>query len=62
MLLMEQMTERSGMSRWTLMKELQIGRLHGAQNGVRGTWRVSEPCFEAWLVGEKCEHQAVEAA
>ena len=57
MLVMEQMAERSGMSRWTLMKELKVERLHGAQNGKRGTWRVSEACFEAWLLGQRCEHQ-----
>lgn len=54
---MEDLVEESGISRWTLMKELQTGRLHGAQNKKRGTWRVEEACFRTWMLGENCSHQ-----
>jgi hypothetical protein len=43
------------------MKELQTGRLHGAQNSKHGTWRVAESCFEAWLIAQPCAHKAVAA-
>lgn len=55
---MAEMTERSGLSRWTLMKELQDGNLHGVHTKKYGTWRVYESCFDAWLLGFSCEHRA----
>ncbi|WP_288120920.1 helix-turn-helix domain-containing protein [Microbacterium sp. 69-7] len=55
------MERRSGLSRYTLMRALKAGKLHGMHTGVNGTWRVREECFENWLEGERCAHQAVAA-
>jgi len=58
---MSEMERRSGLSRYTLMRALKAGKLHGMHTGVNGTWRVREECFENWLEGERCAHQAVAA-
>ncbi len=59
---MDQLVEESGLSRWTLMRALQEGGLHGGQRKKRGTWVVEEPCFRAWMVDEPCAHRAQTAA
>jgi len=59
---MDEMVEQSGLSRYTIMKELQAGRLHGGQRKKRGTWTVDEACFHAWMRGDECEHRAVMVA
>lgn len=41
-----------------LREALRAGKLHGVQNGKGGTWRVAEPCMEAFMLGNACEHQA----
>ncbi|MDF2506244.1 MAG: hypothetical protein K0Q52_103 [Microbacterium sp.] len=56
-LTMDELVKESGISRFTLMPALQRGDLHGFQRVKRGTWRVDRPCFDAWMAGEKCEHQ-----
>lgn len=61
-LTMREMTEISGISRFTLMAALQEGRLHGGQAIKRGTWRSREDCFDAFLVGDECPHRAVPVA
>lgn len=55
-LTMREMTEISGISRFTLMAALQEGRLHGGQAVKRGTWRSRDDCFDAFLVGDDCPH------
>lgn len=59
---MAEICDRSGLSRWTLMKELQEGSLHGVQTKKYGTWRVDAECLDAWLAGEKCKHRKEAAA
>lgn len=54
---MEDVVRESGISRNTIMTALQVGKLHGAQNKKRGTWRVERGCMEAWMRGEDCEHR-----
>ncbi|QHF24125.1 helix-turn-helix domain-containing protein [Rathayibacter sp. VKM Ac-2804] len=41
----------------TVRELLRSKELHGQQRKVRGPWTVKEPCLEAYLDGEKCEHQ-----
>lgn len=41
----------------TIRLALVSGELHGTQHVKGGRWLVREDCFEAWLDGEKCEHQ-----
>ncbi len=57
-MVMKEMVEESKISRFTLALRLSEGKLHGTQNGTRGRWRVHRSCFEAFMVGEQCEHQA----
>lgn len=57
-MVMKEMVEESGISRFTLQLRLGEGALHGSQSKPRGTWRVHRNCFDAFMVGEKCEHQA----
>lgn len=57
-MIMKQMVEESGISRFTLQLRLSEGALHGTQGTARGRWRVHRDCFEAFMLGEMCEHQA----
>jgi len=59
---MAEMVEESGISRYTIMPALQTGKLHGGQPKIRGTWRVEEDCFRAWMRGDQCEHRQERAA
>ncbi|MDL5351092.1 hypothetical protein [Microbacterium sp. zg-YB36] len=53
---MAEMVEESGISRYTIMPALQLEELHGGQPKTRGTWRVEEACFRAWMLNEPCPH------
>lgn len=59
---MDNLVEESRLSRWTLMRALQTGELHGGQRRKYGTWHVEESCFHAWMLGEQCAHRAKVAA
>ena len=41
----------------TIRVALTAGELHGAQRVKGGRWLIREDCLEAWLDGQKCEHQ-----
>lgn len=59
---MDELVAESCLSRWTLMRALQEGALHGGQRKKRGTWVVEEQCFRAWMLDETCEHRKATAA
>lgn len=40
----------------TVRNALKDGSLHGGQMRPRGSWRISEPCADAWISGAKCSH------
>ena len=42
----------------TIRKALEAGNLHGSQQAARGRWIIRRACLDAWITGEKCEHQA----
>lgn len=44
----------------TIRKACESGELHGTQRTKNGRWSIRLTCLEAWLDGEKCEHQAAE--
>lgn len=50
----------SGNHTETLGEACRLGELHGAQRKKGGSWKIQQPCLEAWIAGEKCEHQAAE--
>ena len=41
----------------TVRRALEDGKLHGSQSGAGGRWLIREECLDAWIDGEKCEHQ-----
>lgn len=58
----EQMAAESGIHSQTILKALRTGKLHGGQAVKRGTWRVEEGCFRAWVRGDACSHRVEQAA
>jgi predicted site-specific integrase-resolvase len=50
---------RAGMHYQTLRVAASDGELHGYQRVVAGKWRFRPECVDAWVAGEKCEHQRV---
>ncbi|HEY0889911.1 MAG TPA: helix-turn-helix domain-containing protein [Nocardioides sp.] len=47
----------SGFHPQTVRKACESGELHGSQRTKGGRWRIHRDCLDAWLRGEKCEHQ-----
>ena len=45
----------------TIRRACETGNLHGGQRTKNGRWSIRRECLEAWLDGDKCEHQAVAA-
>lgn len=43
--------------RVTLWRHLESGELHGSQRKAKGRWVIRVECLDAWMAGEKCEHQ-----
>lgn len=41
----------------TVLRALESGQLHGGQRVKQGRWSIRAACLDAWLDGEKCEHQ-----
>lgn len=50
--------EASPLKEERIRQALRSKELHGAQAGKGGSWHIAEPCLEAYLLGEKCPHQA----
>lgn len=46
----------------TVLVALQTGELDGGQRKKGGRWRIHRDCLDAWLRGERCEHQKSGAA
>lgn len=48
----------------TITRALRLRELHGYQSGNKrkGRWLVEPTCADAWVRGQKCEHQLAEAA
>jgi len=42
----------------TILRKCESGELHGFQRTPRGRWRIHVDCLDAWIRGEKCEHQS----
>ena len=38
---------------------LRSGELHGSQRSKNAKWLIRSECLDAWVAGEKCEHQRV---
>ena len=49
--------DHTGYHTVTLLKALESGELHGSQRKPKGRWRIHVDCLDAWVAGEKCEHQ-----
>ena len=43
----------------SIRRSLEAGELHGVQRKKGGPWSIRPACIDAYLAGEKCEHQAV---
>lgn len=48
---------RSNFAIDTVKRAANAGHLHGHQRVVGGKWRFRPECVDAWVTGEKCEHQ-----
>ena len=46
----------------TVRKAAECGELHGSQRTAKGRWKFRRECLDAWMAGEKCEHQALPRA
>ena len=46
----------------TIHRAAESGDLHGGQRKPGGRWSFRIACVDAWLDGEKCEHQQAGAA
>lgn len=47
----------------TIRRFAALGTLHGSQRkSPGGKWLFDRECLDAWLAGEKCQHQQAEAA
>lgn len=44
-------------SKAALKNAVASGELHGEQRVVGGKWRFHRSCLDAWVKGERCEHQ-----
>lgn len=42
----------------TIYLALESGELHGSQRVKRGRWSIRPGCLDAFLDGQKCEHQS----
>ena len=47
----EQAAQRVGLSRWTVSRALQAGRLRGVRDN-RGRWRIEVEDLDAWLAAQ----------
>ncbi len=47
----EQAAQRVGLSRWTISRALQAGRLRGVRDN-RGRWRIEVEDLDAWLAAQ----------
>lgn len=56
-----QAADYSGRHVDTIRRALEAGELHGGQRKPGGRWSIRRECLEAWLDGERCQHQAVAA-
>lgn len=45
----------------TIRRALESGDLHGGQRTARGRWSIRLECLDAWVDGDKCQHQAAAA-
>lgn len=43
----------------SIRRSLEAGELHGVQRKKGGPWLIKPACIDAYLAGEKCEHQAM---
>lgn len=41
----------------TVLRALEAGDLHGGQRKPGGRWSIRLACIDAWLDGQRCEHQ-----
>lgn len=58
----QQAAEFTGRHPDTIRRALESGDLHGGQRKKNGRWSIRVTCLEAWVDGEKCEHQKEAAA
>lgn len=57
-LTVKQSAERLGYSTKTVYDAVQSGELHGLQRTKHTKWLIRPECLDAWVAGEKCEHQS----
>jgi len=41
----------------TVRKACEDSSLHGSQRTTKGRWRIHIDCLNAWVSGQKCDHQ-----
>ena len=49
---LDQAAKRAGVSRWTISRALQAGRLLGIRDN-RGRWRIESELLDAWVVEQR---------
>ena len=57
-----QAADHAGCHRDTVLKAVEAGELHGSQRKKNGRWRIHVDCLDAWIKGQRCEHQKAGAA
>jgi excisionase family DNA binding protein len=57
-LTVQQAAEATGYSTKWIYNGVRSGELHGSQRSKTSKWLIRRECLDAWVAGEKCEHQA----
>lgn len=58
-LTVQQAAERTDYSDKWIYDAVRSGELHGSQRSKNAKWLIRPECLDAWVAGEKCEHQQV---
>jgi len=56
-LTVEQAANVTDYSTKTVYEAVRSGELHGSQRAKAAKWLIRPECLDAWVAGEKCEHQ-----
>lgn len=56
-LTVEQAALATDYSTKTVYEAVRSGELHGSQRAKAAKWLIRPECLDAWVAGEKCEHQ-----
>lgn len=56
-LTVQQAADKTDYSTKWIYEAVRSGELHGSQRSVGAKWLIRPDCLDAWVAGEKCEHQ-----